>query len=133
MASKLFTKTIKLVYPAWVLGYEFIDGIYVDGRFFEENIPIFGATLTFKVKPTKHFRARTLAFDAYTFQNGQIGGVHRHHYWHPLQDHEWVEVINFGSAFYGMGINPYLWLASIDIPTDAEVIYDVDYALEVKY
>lgn len=133
MATKVFTKTIKLVYPAWVLGHEFIDGIYVDGRFFEDNIPIFGATLTFRVKPTKHFRARTLAFRAITFQNGQIGSYGVHEYWHPLQDQEWVEVINFGSAFYGIGINPYYWLASIDIPTDTEVIYDVDYALEVEY
>ena len=133
MASKLFTKTTELVQPAWVLGHEFIDGIYVDGRFFKENIPIIGATLTFKVKPTKHFRARTLAFDAITFENGQIRSVHRHYYWHPLQDQEWVEEIDFGSAFYGMGLNPYYWLASIDIYTDAEVIYTIDYELEVRY
>jgi len=133
MASKVFTKTIELVQPAWTLGHKFIDGIYVDGRFFEENIPIFGATLTFKVKPTKHFRARTLVFDALTFENGELGYVHRNYYWHPLQDQEWVEAINFGSAFYGLGINPYYWLASIDIPTDAEVIFDVDYELEVRY
>jgi len=133
MASKLFTKTIKLVQPAWVLGHEFIDGIYVDGRFFEENIPIIDATLTFKVKPTKMFRARTLAVHILTFQNGQLGSVQRHEYWHPVQDHEWVETINFGSAFFGIGINPYYWLASIDIPTNIEVIYNVEYALEVKY
>ena len=133
MASKLFTKTIKLVQPAWVLGHEFIDGIYVDGRFFKENIPIIGATLTLRVKPTKHLRWRTLAFVARTFQNNQIGDANRHHDWLPLQDDEWVEAINFGSAFYGMGINPYYWLSSIDIPTDTEVIYNVDYALEVRY
>lgn len=133
MASKIFTKTVKLVQPAWSLGHEFIDGIYIDGRFFEENIPIFGATLTFRVKPTKHFRARTLVFHGLTFQNNQLGGEERHEYWHPLQDHEWVEIINFGSAFYGIGLNPYYWLASIDIPTDAEVIFDVNYALEVRY
>lgn len=133
MATKLFTKTAKLVQPAWSPGYEFIDGIYVDGRFFEENIPIFGATLTLRVKPTKHFRGRTLAFVARTFENNQIGDVNRHYYWHPLQDQEWLEVINFDSAFYGLGINPYYWLSSIDIPTDTEVIYNVNYALEVRY
>ena len=133
MATKLFTKTIELVQPAWSLGHELIDGIYVDGRFFEENIPIIGATLTLRVKPNRMFRWRTLAFVARTFENGQIGDVNRHHDWLPSQDDEWVEAINFGSAFYGMGINPYYWLSSIDLPTNIEVIYSVDYALEVEY
>ncbi len=133
MATKRFTKTTELVQPAWTIGWQLVDGIYVDGRFFEENIPILGATLLLRVKPTKHFRVRNIAFGARTFKDGIVGAVMYGNFWMPWEDHEWIKEIDFGSAFYGSGLNPFSWNCNVDLPTNAEVIYTIDYELEVRY
>lgn len=133
MATKLYTKTTQFTQPAWTQGWEFIDGIYVDNRFFGENIPILGATLLITVTPTKHLRTRSLAFTARTFKNGQVGSIFYSHQWLPLQDHQWRQQIEFNSDFYGPGLNPFYWVCSVDLPTNAEVIYTVNYELEVVY
>lgn len=133
MASKVFTQTTELVQPAWASAWQLVDGIYVDGRFFEENIPILDATLLLRVKPTKHLRVRTITFGARTFLNGIVDAIMCSNMWLWLEDQEWVKEIDFGSAFYGSGLNPFSWVCAVDLPTDAEVIYTIDYELEVSY
>ncbi len=133
MATKLFTKTTELVQPAWTSAWQLVDGIYVDGRFFEENIPILGVTLLLRVKPTKHFRQRNITFGARTFLNGIVDAVMYSNMWSWLEDQEWIKEIDFGSAFYGPGLNPFSWVCNVDLPTNAEVIYAIDYELEVRY
>lgn len=133
MATKVFTKSAQFVQSAWTKGWEFIDGIYVDESFFTKNIPILSASLALSVKPTRHFRQRSIFFTARTFEHGVTGSIMRFHLWLPLEDHEWEELVNFGSAFYGAGLNPLYWVCEVDMPTDAEVIYTVEYELEVKY
>lgn len=133
MATKLFTKTTELIIPAGLRGWGFIDGIYVDGRFFEENIPILGATLLLKVKPTKDITVRGADCSMKTFQNGKVETVKYGALWQPLEDNEWTKEIDFGSAFYGVGLNPFYWVCTTFDLTQIQQIFTVNYELEVTY
>jgi hypothetical protein len=133
MATKLFTKTTQLVQPAWSPQVIIPDGIYVNGRFFEENIPILGAVLTIGIKPTRHLRERSAWLSIPTFQNGKVGLEQRVFKWYPLQDQEQKQTIDFGDAFYGMGLNILNWSLIVDLVTSAAVIYTANYELEVRY
>lgn len=133
MASKVLTKTSELIIPAGLKGWDFIDGIYVDGRFFEENIPILGATLLLRVKPTKDVTVRGADFSTKTFQNAKVETVKYGCLWQPLQDNEWTKEIDFGSAFYGVGLNLFYWVCATFELTQIQQIFTVNYELEVKY
>lgn len=133
MASKVFKKTPVLVQPAWTTAWQLVDGIYIDSRFFEENIPILGAVLTIGIKPTRHLRERSAWLSIPTFENGRVGLEQHSFGWLPLQDHKQEETIDFGNAFYGMGLNILVWELKVDILTSAEVVYTVEYELVVRY
>lgn len=133
MASKIYKKTSELVQPAWKSSWQLVDGIYVDSRFFEENIPILGAVLTIGIKPTRHLRERHASLSIPTFENGKVGLEQCGFGWLPLQDHEQEGVIDFGDAFYGMGLNILSWELRVDLLTSAEVVYTVEYELVVRY
>ena len=134
MATKLFTRSARYVQPAWTLGEEFVDGLYINGRFFNEAIPILGAVITVRVKPSKHLRMRTLLITTPNFSNGQTGLTGLFSYsWMPLQDNEIVREHILTANFYGIGVNLFSLAASIDIPSDAPVVYDVHYDLSVIY
>jgi hypothetical protein len=133
MASKIYKKTTKLIIPNGLKFWDFIDGIYVDGRFFEENIPILGATLLLKVKPTRDWPLQTADCSLRTFQNGILETKKYPVMWVGLNDNELREEINFGSAFFGPGLNLFYWLCTrLDI-TATLPIFTVNYELEVKY
>jgi hypothetical protein len=133
MASKVITKTTELIIPGGFTFWDFIDGIYVDGRFFEENIPIIGATLILKVKPIKDVTTQCADCSLRTFQNGILETTKYGAVWWPLQDNEWRKEINFGSAFFGAGLNLYYWRCTRFDITAKTPIFTVNYELEVKY
>ncbi len=133
MASKTFKKTTELIIPGGFLFKDFIDGIYIDGRFFEENIPILGATLFLKVKPIKDITTQLASCYLRTFQNGILETHKYDFYWGPFQDGVWERVIDFGSAFFGAGLNLFYWLCTRLDLTAKTPIFTVNYELRVKY
>jgi hypothetical protein len=133
MGSKIYKKKSELTIPGGLKFWDFIDGIYVDGRFFEENIPILDATLLLRVKPTKDWPLQTADCSLRTFQNGILATEKYGAVWPSLDDDEWRKEINFGSAFFGAGLNIFYWRCTrLDI-TATLPIFTVNYELEVKY
>jgi len=134
MATKRFTKSATYKHPAWALGEEFIDGLYIDKNFFAKNIPIYGAMLTIRAKPTKHLRTRTLGIFCKTYEEGKVGvGWAFNHQWFPWQYDEVEQKFDLSDRFYGIGLNTFHIVASVDLLTDAPVIYTVHYDLSVAY
>ena len=133
MSALEYTKSARYTQPAWTPSSEFIDGIYVNGLFFEENIPILGARLGISVKPSKHLRQRTITFSVPTFQAGKVLPVMRLETWWWNADDERSIDIDFANSFYGMGLNTIFIITTVDLFTDDPVVYNVNYALEVYY
>lgn len=133
MAIKTFTKSAEYTQPPWTMGKEFVDGLYVDDFFFKNRIPIFGAYLTIRAKPTKHLRTRSLVITTPTYQAGAVGMRYLLiQDWLPLFDEEVTREINLVD-FYGIGLNIFHIVAAMDVPTDVPVIYTIDYDLRVGY
>lgn len=134
MATKIFTKEARYTQPAWTEGYALVDGIYIDESFFTKNIPILGAVLTVGANPTSHARTRWLGIKTNVYRNGQVElqEVFAKR-WYPFTDDRLHQQINLGSSFYGIGLNMLYIYMLVDVPTDAEVIYNVSYDLEVVY
>lgn len=134
MATKTFTKSITCIQPAWTMNAVATDGIYIDDYFFKNAIPILGAKLRIRAKPGKHIRSRELQIAAAIYRSMQVEAypVFMEH-WYPLTDDERESMVDLTGRFYGIGLNLVYITMGVDIPTDAEVLYAVDYALEVSY
>lgn len=134
MATKTFKKTARYVQPAWTRDVVAADGISVDGDFFEANVPILGATIRVKARPTEHLRWRQLTIVTPIYRNGEVSlWVVFLKQWLPLADSEREMEVDLGNRFYGVGLNFFGVTMSVDIPTNANVIYDVTYEVEVFY
>ncbi len=134
MATKTFTKTSKYVLPPWLDTLGLIDGIYVDGKFFGENVPILGASLKITAQPTVHLRTRTLAMSIAGYSLGEVSQK-------PLLINTWwpgtsgiaEETYDLSDVFYGVGLNILSVMLLVDLVTNVDVIFTVDYELKVSY
>lgn len=134
MATKTFAKTSTYVLPAWGTALQLVDGIYVDGKFFGENIPILGASLKIAARPTSHARTRWLGIYIACYQPGSVWQKQVfYNQWWPFTAGEAEESHNLSGVFYGVGLNMLNITMGVDIPTNVPVTFTVDYELEVSY
>lgn len=133
MGFIVYSKQATYTQPAWTQTSEFIDGIYVDGPFFNHNVPIIRGVLGITIQPSKHFRQRNLTIATLKFQNGKVVPEIRVESWWLNEYDEHYIYIDYGGAFYGMGLNVIYLVSGVDLMTSAPVIYEVEYNLGVYY
>jgi hypothetical protein len=134
MATKAFTKTSKYTLPAWQTVLLHVDGIYVDGKFFDENIPILGASINITAQPTSHARTRSLGISIATYRAGVVSQeLLLYNQWWPFTAGVAEAVEDLMGIFYGVGLNMLSIVTQVDIPTNVPVIFTVNYELRVSY
>jgi hypothetical protein len=118
------------IYPGMSV-YEFIDFLYVDGTFFQNNLPITTAVLDVSVTRSGDMGMAGLAIYIVTYSGGVVGqrlvagGT-----WN-IGDKTFTFHQNLSSVFYGMGLNP------LDIRITPQMMYSpmvwtVNYSLGVS-
>lgn len=134
MATKTFTKTSTYVLPAWQTAYQRVDGIYVDEKFFGENVPILGASLKITATPTIHLRTRWLGIYIATYRAGVVSQeLLLYNQWWPFTAGEARAEKDLAGVFYGIGLNMLNITMGVDVPTNVDVVFTVHYELEVSY
>lgn len=134
MATKTFTKLSTYTLPAWQTALLYVDGIYVDEKFFDENIPILGASINITAQPTSHARTRSLGISIRTYHSGVVSQeLLLYNQWWPFTSGVAEAEKDLTGIFYGVGLNMLSIVTQVDIPTNADVIFTVNYELRVSY
>jgi hypothetical protein len=118
------------VYPA-VSFREFIDFLYVDSVFFENNIPITGATLDTIVTRSGDMGIAWLSIYIVTYYSGLVGQELIAGGMWNIGDTTFSFHHDLSTIFYGMGLN------ALDIRISPQIFYspmiwDVHYTLGVS-
>jgi len=134
MATKTFTKTSEYILPAWQTAYQLVDGIYVNERFFDENIPILGASIKITAQPTVHARFRTLGIFIAAYEPSVVWQeLLFYNQWWPFTSGEVEAEKDLTEIFYGIGLNMLNVTPLVDMPTNVPVIFTVNYELRISY
>jgi len=132
MAAIAYTKTSRYTLPAWEWVMRFIDGIYIDGVLFDENIPVTNTLLHVSVKPQNwHMVHHEVNFTVNPLINGAVSYITRSNTWAPFTSGEWKFTMDYAGNPYGMGLNLIFVGAFVALPISAAVVYDVEYVMEV--
>jgi hypothetical protein len=134
MTKKLYTKTAQYRTPAWSLNATYMDGIYIDGGLFEENIQIVDSTVWIQVTPqNSHSVEHGVTFGFPSYQNGMVRRISVTFDWLPWQRQEQTKNLPYNGHPYGIGLNTIAaQLYVVLFPITRDIIYDVIYTMEVE-
>lgn len=111
----------------------YMDGIYIDGPLFENNIPVRDCVAHVQVTPRDdHWVEHGVQLGFPSFQNGDVKRIGLKFDWLPFQRHVQSKILDYHGSPYGMGLNtiavqPY----TVIFPIAVDIIYDVIYTMEV--
>lgn len=133
MSKLWYTHNATYRMPAGKILALYMDGIYIDGSLFENNIPLLDCVAHIQVKPRDyHLVEHGVEFGFPSFQNGQVKRIALEFDWLPFQEHKQSKILDYYGNPYGMGLNtiavqPYI----VIFPIPFDIIYDVSYTMEV--
>ena len=132
MAKRYYTKTAQYILPAWKMFAFHIDGIYVDGYLFDQNIPLLDAKMSITVTPQNwHTFFHEILLRMPKFQGGVVDFLQAHLWWWPGQQHIQNHTMYSSGYPYGMGINGIGVACYLGGIITRDIVYDVSYVMEV--
>lgn len=134
MATRWYTKTAQYTLPAWNLLYFAIDGMYIDGYLFENNVTVLDNILWLSIKPTaSHIVGHGINFSLPSFNGTTVKFLYKAFTWLPFQDHAQSDKIFCNGQPYGMGVNTLGVSMAIIVGgiIANPIIYDVSFIMEV--
>lgn len=132
MAKLYYEKSATYVLPAWRIAAFHIDGMYVDGVLFENNIPVVDNTVWISLQPrNSHSFRHDIIFSIPRYSNGVVDFLYHDFWWWPGQNHAQSDKIFCNGFPYGMGINTIGVSCTLFGIISQDIIYDVDYIMEV--
>ena len=132
MAKRWYEKTAQYRLPAWKMFAFHIDGMYLDGYLFEQNIPVLDNTVSISVTPQNwHTFFHEILFSVPTYQGGVVDFLHGHFWWWPGQQHAQTNKVFCNGHPYGMGVNTIGVSCYIGGVISRDIVYDVSYIMEV--
>lgn len=133
MAKLWYTKTAQYRTPAGHIDATYMDGIYIDGALFENNIPVVDCVAWLAVTPQdSHWVEHGITFGFPSYQNGQVKRIAKTFDWLPGQKHTQTDKLFYNGHPYGMGLNTIAaQLYIVFFPITRDIVYNVSYILEV--
>lgn len=132
MAKRWYTKKAQYRLPAGSMGVIYMDGIYINGYLFENNIPVLDMVTWIQVTPQEAHAVEHLAnFGFPTFRNGSVVRIGHRFWWPPGSKMAQAEKLFYSGHPYGMGLNTIAVELSLPLPITRDIIYDVSYIMEV--
>lgn len=132
MAKRWYEKTAQYKLPAWKTLIFHVDGMYLDGYLFDQNIPILDNTVHITVTPQNwHSFFHEIVFSVPTYQNGVVGFLGARFGWWPTQQHTQSDKIFCSGQPYGMGVNVIGVGCLLIGVISRDIVYDVSYIMEV--
>lgn len=133
MAKIWYEKTAQYRLPAWNVAAFHIDGFYVDSYLFEQNIPVLDITVSIWIAPqNSHTFRHDVFFSVPRYQNGVVDFLYHNFWWWPGQNHRQSDKILCAGHPYGMGINTIGVSCVLIGLISQDIVYDVDYIMEVE-
>jgi len=99
--------------PALTAYWVYMDGVYIDGDLFENNVPVRDGTIHLSASPqSADLAIKSLEVHAPTYQNGQVDSIGHIFSW-PLNAVATLSAdLDYNGHPYGMGLNVlYVYLA----------------------
>lgn len=124
-----YSKTARYRIPAWNMGATYMDGIYIDGALFDNNIPVRDGVIRMSVTPQYgHWVDHWADFGFPTYQNGQVIRLGHKFWWPPGSSHAQNYDFYYNGHPYGMGLNTIAAQLSLSpLPISRDIVYDVIY------
>jgi hypothetical protein len=133
MAVLQYPKKAQYITPAWSFGVVYLDGIYLDGNLFKNNMPILNGVIHISVTPTAAQAApHSIGISFQTYQNGQVIPIAHVFSWLPLQGGS--QLYDFNDNYpYGMGLNFIYIMTQVDlILLPNNIVYNVIFAYSME-
>lgn len=132
MAKRWYTKEATYILPAWRPLAVHIDGLYIDGYLFDQNIPVLDNTVWISVKPrTSPAFIHSINFSVPQYINGKVNFLYKEFTWWLGQSHAQSDKIFCNGHPYGMGINLFGVACYIAGIIASDIVYDVSFIMEV--
>lgn len=134
MTKKYYTKTAQYWTPAGHTDAMYMDGIYIDGGLFKENVPLIDCVVWIQVTPqNSHWVEHGIVFGFPSYQNGVVKRIAVDFDWLPWQMDEKTKGLPYNGHPYGIGLNTIAaQLYTVIFPITRDIVYDVIYTMEVE-
>jgi len=134
MATKQYSLKAQYTLPAGSFSITYMDGIYIDGDLFENNIPVRDGVIRMAVIPqAAHAVDHWANFGFPTFQNGKVVRLGHKFWWAPGESGAKNYDLRYNGYPYGMGLNTIAAELSLSpLPITRDIVYDVIYVIIVE-
>jgi hypothetical protein len=129
MAAKTYSLKAQYVLPAGSMATTYMDGVYIDGGLFENNIKVLDGVIRIGCWPDKsHTVDHWANFGFPSFQNGRVERIGHKFWWAPGEEGGKSYDIRYNGHPYGIGLNTIAAQLSLSpLPITRDIIYDVVY------
>lgn len=133
MAKRWYQHTAVYTLPKGYIYATNMDGIYIDGDLFHNNIPVLDCVLWVSVTPrASHMIEHWIRIGVPSFNNGTVERLGLMFDWLPFQSGAKSDKLFYNGNPYGMGLNTIAAQLYLSIfPLLVDVVYDVSYIMEV--
>lgn len=133
MSKLWYTEDAVYLLPARKTYAIAMDGIYLDGNLFDNNIPVLDCIAWISVAPRySHMIGHWITFGFPSYKYGSVERLGIRFNWLPFQTHTQSDKLLYNGHPYGMGLNTIAVEMYLDIfPLTRDVVYDVSYIMEV--
>lgn len=133
MAKVYYTKDAVYKLPAGKVYAIAMDGIYIDGILFDDNIPVVDCVAWISVTPRySHMIYHWIMIGVPSYKYGEVERLGIRLNWLPFQTHTQSDKISYNGHPYGMGLNTIAAQLYLDVfPLTRDIVYDVSYLMEV--
>jgi hypothetical protein len=134
MTTKYYALHRQYILPQGSFSAIYMDGIYIDGTLFSNNIPVIDGTIRIDIMPQNPDavdRWADLGFP--TFNNGQVVRVGHKFYWGPANGVAQYYDIPYNGHPYGMGLNTIAVQLSLSpLPIFRDIIFKIDFTFVIE-
>ena len=129
MDTITYSKTARYRLLAWDWSATYMDGIYINGALFENNIPVHDGVIRIGVWPQEaHWVDHWADFGFPTYENGKVIRMGHKFWWPPGSKEGKSYDLYYNGNPYGMGLNTIAAQLSLSpIPISRDIVYDVVY------
>lgn len=127
MATKYYAVQRQYKLPAGSFGTTYMDGVYIDGGLFENNVPVRDGVIRIDIKPREtHWVDHWANFGFPTYRNGQVIRIGHKFTWAAFTGQAQAYDLDYNGYPYGIGLNTIaIELSLYPLPITRDIIYDV--------
>jgi hypothetical protein len=124
-----YSKTAQYTLPKGNWAATYMDGIYINGNLFDNNIPVIDGVIRIGVWPQNPDAVdRWANFGFPTYQNGQVIRIGHQFRWYPGSGEGQSHDLRYNGYPYGMGLNTIAVQLDVSpVPITRDIVYKVVY------